>query len=75
MCGLLLALGLLGCSGWLQGQEGELPCCFDAGTNFLPDGFFDGTAAAAAEETASGTCAGADADAGCNTLGVTNTKT
>jgi hypothetical protein len=63
MCGLILALELLGCSGWLLGQEGELPGCSDAGTDFLPAGCSDGTAAAAAaaEETASGT--GADIDA------------
>jgi hypothetical protein len=29
---LLLALGLLGHSGWVLGQEGELPGCSDAGT-------------------------------------------
>jgi hypothetical protein len=63
MPGLLLALGLLGCSRWLLGQEGELPGCSDAGIDFLPAGCFDGTAAAA-EGTASGTGAGADADAG-----------
>jgi hypothetical protein len=42
------------------GQEGELPGCSDAGTDFLQGGCSDGTAAA--EETASST--GADADAG-----------
>jgi hypothetical protein len=51
----LLALALLGCSGWLLGQEDELPCCFDAGIDFLPVGYSDGTAAAA-EETASYCC-------------------
>jgi hypothetical protein len=61
MRGLLLALELLGCSGWLLGQEGELPDCSDAGTEFLPAGCFDGTVVAA-EKTDSGT--GADADAG-----------
>ena len=59
---LLLALGLLGHSGWLLGQEDELPGCSDAGTDFLLAGCSDGTAAAApAEETASGTSADADA--------------
>jgi hypothetical protein len=57
---LLLVLGLLGHSGWLLGQEGELPNCFDVGNDFLQTRCSDGTAAA--EETASGT--GADADAG-----------
>jgi hypothetical protein len=64
MCGLLLALGLLGYSGWLLGQEGELTGCFDAGPDFLPAGCFDGIVAAAAEETAYSTSAGADVDAG-----------
>ena len=68
MCGLLLALELLGCSGWLLGQEGELPGCSDAGTDFLPAGCSDDSAAAAAEETASGTGAGANADAGAGDL-------
>jgi hypothetical protein len=27
---LLLALALLGCFGWLLGQEGEVPGCSDA---------------------------------------------
>jgi hypothetical protein len=61
---LLLVLGLLGHFGWLLGQEGELPDCFDAGTNFLQDGCSDGSAAAAAEETTSGTSASADVGAG-----------
>jgi hypothetical protein len=59
---LLLVLGLLGHSGWLLGQEDELPGCSNVGTDFLPAQCFDGTAVAVAEETASGT--GADADAG-----------
>jgi hypothetical protein len=67
MCGLLLALLLLGCSGWLLGQESELPSCSDAGTDFLTAGCSDSTAAAA-EETAFGTAAGADADAGAGDL-------
>jgi hypothetical protein len=58
---LLLALGMLGHSGWLLGQEGELPGCFDASTDFLPAECSDGTAAAA-EETPSSTGAGVDAD-------------
>jgi hypothetical protein len=61
---LLLVLGLLGHSGWLRGQEDELPGCSDVGTYFLPAECSDGTAAAVAEETASGTGACADADAG-----------
>jgi hypothetical protein len=65
---LLLVLGLLGHSGWLQGQEDELPGCSDVGTNFLPAECSDGTAAVVAEETASGTIAGADADAGAGDL-------
>jgi hypothetical protein len=32
---LLLVLGLLGHSGWLPGQEDELPDCSDAHTDFL----------------------------------------
>jgi hypothetical protein len=35
MRGLLLALELLGCSGWLLGQEGEVPGCSGTGTDFL----------------------------------------
>jgi hypothetical protein len=65
---LLLVLGLLGHSGWLLGQEDELPGCSDAGTDFLPAKCSDSTAAAAAEETASGTGAGADTDAGAGGL-------
>jgi hypothetical protein len=56
---LQLVLELLGYSGWLLGQEGELPGCSDAGTDFLPAGCSDGTVAATDEETASST--GADA--------------
>jgi hypothetical protein len=64
----LLALALLGCSGWLLGQEDGLPGCSDAGIDFLLAGCSDGTAAAA-EETASGTtAAGFDADAGAGDL-------
>jgi hypothetical protein len=62
---LLLVLGLLGHSGWLRWQEDELPGCSDVGTDFLLAQCSDGTAAAAAEETASGTAvAGSDIDAG-----------
>jgi hypothetical protein len=64
---LLLVLGMLGHSGWLLGQEGELPGCSYAGTDFLSVECSVGTAAAA-EETASGTGAGADADAGAGDL-------
>jgi hypothetical protein len=69
MRGLLLALELLGCSGWLLGQEGELPSCSEAGTDFLAAGCSDGTTAAAAEETVSDTTVGADADSGAGLLG------
>jgi hypothetical protein len=62
---LLLALGMLGYSGWLLGQEGELPGYSDVGTDFLHVGCSHGTAAAA-EETASGT--GASADVGASDL-------
>jgi hypothetical protein len=59
----LLALTLLGCSGWLLGQEDGLPGCSDADIDFLPAGYSDGTAVA--EETASGTAAASsDADVG-----------
>jgi hypothetical protein len=59
----LLARALLGCSGWLLGLEDGLPSCSDAGIDFLLAGCSDGTTAAA-EETASGTTASSDADAG-----------
>jgi hypothetical protein len=66
---LLLALELFGYSGWLLGQEGELPGYSDADTDFLQVGCSDGTVAAAVEETASGTAAtGSDADAGASDL-------
>jgi hypothetical protein len=62
---LLLVLGLLDCSSWLLGREGELPSCFEAGTDFLPVGCLDGiVTAAAVGETASGNGTGVDADAG-----------
>jgi hypothetical protein len=64
---LLLPLELLGCSGWLLGQEGEVPDCSGAGTDFLLAGCFDGTAAA--EGTASYTTGGgANANAGAGDL-------
>jgi hypothetical protein len=62
MCGLLLALELLGYSGWLLGQEGEVPGCSDMGTDFLLAGCSDGTAAAT-EGNVSDIVAGADVDA------------
>ena len=65
---LLLVLGLLGHSGWLLGQEGELPGCSDAGTDFLPTECSDGTAAV--EETASCTGAVVDTDAGAGAGGL-----
>jgi hypothetical protein len=66
---LLLVLGLLGHSGWVLGQEGELPGCSDAGTDFLPTECSDGTAVvAAAEKTASRIDASADVDAGAGDL-------
>jgi hypothetical protein len=58
----LLALVLLGCSGWLPGQEDGLPGCSDVDIDFLLACCSDGTAAA--EEIASSTAAaGSDADA------------
>jgi hypothetical protein len=67
---LLLVLGLLGHSGWLRGQEDGLLGCSDVGIDFLLAGCSDGTAATAAEETASGTGAGVDADAGAGAGGL-----
>jgi hypothetical protein len=63
-------LALVGCSGWLLGQEDALPGCSDADIDFLLAGCSDGTAAAA-EETASDTDAAGsddDADAGAGDL-------
>jgi hypothetical protein len=62
---LPLALALPGCSGWLLGQEGEVPGCSGVGTDFHLAGCSDGTVVAT-EGTASDTDAGADAgdDAG-----------
>jgi hypothetical protein len=61
---LLLVLELLGYSGWLLGQEGELPGYSGADTDFPPVECSDGTVVVAAEDTASSTGADADADAG-----------
>jgi hypothetical protein len=61
---LLLALALPDCSGWLLEHEGEVPGCSGAGTDSLLAGCSNGTAAAAAEGTASDIAASADADAG-----------
>jgi hypothetical protein len=61
-------LGLLGHSGWVLGIGDELPGCSDTGTDFLPAECSDGTVAAAAKETASGTGVGADVDAGADDL-------
>jgi hypothetical protein len=60
----LLALALLGCSGWLLGQEDGLPGCSDAGIDFLLAGCSDDTTAAAEETASSTAAAGFDADAG-----------
>jgi hypothetical protein len=46
MCGLLLALELFGCFGWLLGQEGEVSSCSYAGMDFLLAGCSSGTTAA-----------------------------
>jgi hypothetical protein len=59
MHNFLLALALLGCSGWLLGQEDGLPGCSDAGIDFLLACCCDGTAAAV-EETASGIAGAGD---------------
>jgi hypothetical protein len=58
---LLLALGQLDCSGWLLGQEDEVPVDSASGTDFLQTGCSGGTAADA-EATASETAAEAGAD-------------
>jgi hypothetical protein len=57
---------LLGCSGWLLGQEGEVPGCSNADIDFLPAGCCGGTATA--EKTASSTAVGSDDDAGAGDL-------
>jgi hypothetical protein len=53
-------LGLLGCSGLLLGQEGEVPGCSASDTGYLPAGCSDDTAAAVG--TASETAADVDTD-------------
>jgi hypothetical protein len=62
MHNLLLALELFGCYGWLLGQDGEMPGCSDAGTDFLLAGCSYGTAGTAVEGTASDIAAGANTD-------------
>jgi hypothetical protein len=49
---LLFVLGLLGHSGWLRGQEDELPGCSDAGIDFLLASCSDGTAATGSDDDA-----------------------
>jgi hypothetical protein len=61
-------LALVGCSGWLLGQEDGLPGCSDAGIDFLPTGYSDGTAAAAKETVVGTVVAGSDADASAGDL-------
>jgi hypothetical protein len=56
--GLLLTLGLSSCSGWLLGQEGEVPNYSASDTDFLPVGCAGSTAVA--EGTASGIVVDAD---------------
>jgi hypothetical protein len=58
-------LGLLGCSGLLLGQEGEVPGCSASDTDYLLAGCVDDTGAAAmgtASETAADADAGSDSD-------------
>jgi hypothetical protein len=59
--GLLLALGLSGCSGWLLGQEGEVPGCSVVDTGFLPIDCAGGIAGT--DGTASRIATHADVDA------------
>jgi hypothetical protein len=61
MLGLLLALGLLDYSGWLLGQEGEVPVDSASGTDFLLTDC-SGNSAADAEGTTSETAIEAGAD-------------
>jgi hypothetical protein len=61
--GLPLTLELLGCSGWLLGQEGEVPGCSTSGTCFLLVGCTSGNITDA-KETASSTTIDVDVDAG-----------
>jgi hypothetical protein len=56
---LLLALGLLDCSGWLLGQEDEVPDYSTSGTDFLLASCSRGTTAVA-EGTASGSATKVD---------------
>jgi hypothetical protein len=56
---LLLAIGLLDYSGWLLGQEDEVPDYSASGTDFLLTGCSSGTAADA-EGTVSRTAAEVD---------------
>jgi hypothetical protein len=58
---LLLALGLLDCSGWSQGQEDEVPADSASGTDFLLASCSGGTTANA-NGTSSRTVAEAGAD-------------
>jgi hypothetical protein len=58
---LLLALGLLDCSGWLLGQEDEVPTDSASGTDLLLTDC-SGDSAADAEGTASETTVEAGAD-------------
>jgi hypothetical protein len=62
----LLELALLDYSSWLLGQEDRLLGCSDADIDFLLAGCSDGTVVV--EETASGTTAGSNADAGAGDL-------
>jgi hypothetical protein len=55
---------LLGCSGWLLGQEDGVPGCSDADIDFLPTCYSDGIAAAAEEIASCTAAAGSDVDAG-----------
>jgi hypothetical protein len=61
-------LVLVGCSGWLLGQEDGLPGCSDADIDFLLAGCSDGTTAAAEETASDTTAASSNADAGAGDL-------
>jgi hypothetical protein len=65
---LLLALELLGCSGWLLGQEGKVPGCSDADIDFLPAGCSDDTASDAEEAASDTAAAGSGTDTGADDL-------
>jgi hypothetical protein len=58
---LLLAMGLLDCSGWLLGQEDEVPADFASVIDFLLSDYY-GDTAANAKGTASETAAEAGID-------------